>query len=249
MHLAPLLLLPPSEGKAIGGKLGKGRGIFSKHLQSQRAEVIKALSGAVAHLERDRLSNLLGVRGPLLDRALSATLELDKPEAAYLPAWQRYTGVVWSNLNPVTLDEGMRERILVPSALYGLNTSRDPIADYRLKMSVSLPELGKLSSFWRPRLTSVLFEKYAGSMIVDLLPEEHAAAFNFVELEEFCDLVRVRFLTANGKAAAGHGAKAAKGQLARTILHGGLDATEDFRFEGWRVRRSAKELLVLAPRT
>jgi len=248
MSVAPFLLLPPSEGKAEGGKGGKGRASFSKQLKMQRIEVVQALSFAVAHLEKDRLSALLGVRGPLLERALQATIDLPQAGAAKMPAWQRYNGVVWSNLDPASLADDARGRILVPSALYGLSSADDLIADYRLKMSVSLPELGKLSSFWRQSLTSILCEEFAGSTLVNLLPGEHAAAFDFEELETSCEVVHVRFLATDGKAAAGHGAKAVKGQLARAILSDGLEAIKDFRFEGWRVRRKAQELFVLAPR-
>ena len=107
----PILLLPPSEGKATGGKSGArarwtpDRGAFAR-LEQHRVDVVEALGAAGGGDEK-----LLGVTGEHLARALDANTALIG--APTLPAWQRYTGVVWDHLDPATLTTEQRRRILV----------------------------------------------------------------------------------------------------------------------------------------
>ena len=84
----------------------------------------------------------------------------------------------------------------------------------------------------------------------DLLTTEHRRA---VDLGVIAPkrLTVVDFRTADGRGAAGHGAKAAKGRFARHLLDSAGDAlstAEDFEWEGWKVRVEDPGLvLVLAP--
>ena len=84
-------------------------------------------------------------------------------------------------------------------------------------------------------------------MVVDLLPKEYAAAVDFAQLACSAGVLRVRFVSADGAAAIGHGAKAVKGRLAAHLLVEGLEAAPGFRWEGWRARRTAEGLVVSAP--
>jgi hypothetical protein len=107
----PMLLLPPSEGKAEGGRRRTAiwtpdTGSFGAHLGELRGEVVEAL--AVAHGGDHKL---LGVKGDHLLRAQSANSTLIG--APVLPAWQRYTGVVWDHLDPATLPAAARTHITV----------------------------------------------------------------------------------------------------------------------------------------
>src|SRR4051794_19153840 len=143
-----VVLLPPSEGKAEGG-LGRwspSSGRFGRRLSAPRQAVIDALA------DSELSERQLGVRGELLDRALRATAAIVDGRARRLSAWQRYTGVVWQHLDPATLDEEQRARILVPSALLGFVAGNDPVPDHRLKFDVRLHgELHqRLDRFWRP---------------------------------------------------------------------------------------------------
>ncbi len=190
---------------------------------------------------------MLCVRGDLLERAVEATARLVAGTARVLPAWRRYTGVVWAGLDPATLTPGDRRRILVPSGLYGITTAADPVADYRLRLLIALGPLGRLSTFWRPTVTSALVARSRGRVIVDLLPAEHAAAIDFATLAGSCRVVRVRFVSADGGSAVGHEAKTAKGRLARMLLDEGLAGVPDFRFEGWRAEAVGDLVTVAAP--
>ena len=173
----PLLLLPPSEGKAAGGRRPGRPDSFADELAGPRAAVLAELGRVLRRPDARTRAAVLGVRGELLDRALAATGELVDGTAPVLPAWRRYSGVVWAGLDPATLAPADRRRILVPSALYGLTTAADPVADYRLKLLVVARDaLGRLSTFWRPSLTPALAARARGRVVVDLLPAEHAHA-------------------------------------------------------------------------
>jgi len=198
----PIVLLPPSEGKAAGGRgaWDPASGAFGG-LAAQRAVVARAL-----------------------DRSL-----LDG--APVLPAWQRYTGVVWQHLDPGSLSPAARRRIVVVSGLLGLVRGDDPVPDHRLKLSVTLGRLGRLDRWWRPVLTDALRAHAGRRPVWDLLPNEHAAAV----VLEGVRCTRVRCVTADGAGAAGHAAKAVKGIAARTILErGDLGA---LAWQGWRAER------------
>jgi uncharacterized protein len=216
-----MLLLPPSEGKATGGSSRRARwtpdtGAFGSRLSDRRIEVVEALAAVGGGDEK-----LLGVKGEHLLRAQSANASLIG--AATLPAWQRYTGVVWDHLDPATLPQAARKQIVVVSGLLGLVRGDDPTPDYRLKMGANLRPLGKLSTWWRGDLSAELQRAARRRFIVDLLPQEHRAAVDLAGL----DGVSLTLVDPTGKPG-GHFAKAAKGELARAILLDGVGV-----LEGW----------------
>lgn len=209
-----------------------------------RAGLRHALDGAV---DDSALSKLLGVRGALLDDAVEASRRLAHGRPLLLPAWQRYTGVVWSFLDPGTLRGDQRERILIPSGVYGLTTAEDPIADYRLKLSVALPGVGGLARFWRPHVSRSLAASAVGATVVEMLPDEHVAAIDLDAISEQADVVRVSFIDRSGSRSVGHAAKAVKGIAARTVIEDGIDALSGLRFEGWKARRVPSGFEIVAP--
>lgn len=238
---APFLLLPPSEGKTKGGRapgapsvVRAKPGPFDAALAAPRDEVRRALAAALRTADDATAAKVLGVRGELLVRARDATAAYLRGDAPVLPASRRYTGVVWDHLGPMRAPEA--RRVLVPSALYGLTTAADPVADYRLKFSVALPRVGNLGRYWRAPLTDALLAHARRRVVVDLLPGEHAGAFDRARVDDALTVVRVRFRTADGTGAAGHDAKAVKGAVARAVLDDGLDALRGFRWQGWRAR-------------
>lgn len=238
-----VLLLPPSEGKASGGA-GRWRptsGTFGRRLGDGRRQVIEALAGT------DLGPKHLGVSGELLARATAATEAIVAGKARALPAHERYTGVVWEHVDPATLDDERRRRVLVPSALLGLVAATDPAPDHRLKFDVSLPGIGRLDRFWRPVTTDALRARPAATF-VDLLPNEHRAA---VDLDALATrsrkhtLVRTAFLGATG-----HDAKAVKGELARHLLDHGLtiDTAASFSWQGWTATYDEDSRVLVASR-
>ena len=216
-----LILVPPSEGKAEGGRAGSAwdpsSGASGRALGPMRHQVADALRRTKGGTEK-----LLGVKGPALARARAANTSL--MGSPTLPAWQRYTGVVWDHLDLASMPAADRsaatKRLFVPSGLMGLVRSDEPVPDYKLKMGASLPGTGRLSAWWREALTDELIRvaRRAGT-VVDLLPQEHAAA---VDWERLSGVVRVVHVDLVSKAPSGrvggHDAKAAKGLLARRLL-------------------------------
>ncbi len=247
MPRPPLLLLPPSEGKATGGRPPSAPGSFDDALARPRSLVLDELARVLRSRRPDVQSRVLGVKGELLDRAMVATEALVAGSAPVLPAWRRYTGVVWAGLDPGTLTAADRRRLLVISGLYGITSAADPVADYRLKLLVSLGRLGRLSTFWRPAVTGVLAEKVRGRVVVDLLPAEHAHAVDLGALAGAARVVQVRFVTADGNRAVGHEAKSAKGRLARTLLDEGLDGVPGFASGGWKATVEGDVVTAKAP--
>jgi cytoplasmic iron level regulating protein YaaA (DUF328/UPF0246 family) len=217
-----VVLLPPSEGKAPGGD-GPGweptDGAFGE-LAPQRIRVHNALKRA-----KGGTAKALGAKGDLLRAAKAANLTA--VSGPTLPAHERFTGVVWGHLDPPTLDPAARRRaaqgVIVLSALTGLTAWDDPVPDFRLKLSASLPPVGNLATFWRTTVSAALNDRLAGHTVVDLLPNEHRAAWS-PEPDGY-DLRRPALLFRDGRTA-GHAGKAAKGLLARALLTSGdVDAT------------------------
>ena len=210
----PTILLPPSEGKAPGGS-GRGwdpaSGRFGR-LVDERLAVAEALTEAGGGSEK-----MLGARGELLDRARAANRSV--VGAPTLPAWRRFTGVVWTALDPPTLSAEAKRRarasVVVVSALTGLTGWSDPVPDFRLKLSARAPGLGRLDAFWREPLSTLLNRHLARRTVVDLLPNEHRAAW--VPDPSRYRLLRPQFTTRSG-APGGHAAKHAKGLLVRALL-------------------------------
>ena len=212
-----------------------------------RRDVRAELGAFLTSASTTEQSKLFCVRGPLLDRAVHATQAIVRGRPPVLPAWQRYEGVVWAHLDPATLPADARERLVIPSGLYGVTTGEDLIADYRLKMSVRLGSLGMLASFWRSPVSGALGRRAAGQVVVDLLPQEHRAAIDTAVISRSATVVSVAFVSSDGRNAAGHAAKAVKGIVARRVLTDGLSALEDCEWEGWTAQRKANGVQVIAP--
>lgn len=242
---ATYVLLPPSESKEPGGRVRAAPGLFDDVLATARRDVLAALAPVLASAPED-FARVANVRGALLERARVATDLLVAGRAPTLPAWRRYNGVVWSHLDAASLSPAQRRRLLIPSALYGLNCGTDEVAEYRLTMKVRLGDLGPLSAFWRPHLVRAL-DLVGRATIVNLLPKEHAAAIGDAS-DLTARMVTVGFVRHDGEGVAGHDAKAAKGVVGRLVVTQGLAALDGFRWRGWRASRQGDDYQVRAPR-
>jgi hypothetical protein len=157
-----------------------------------------------------------------------------------LPAIERYTGVLYKELDAASLRAPARRRldrsVLVVSGLWGLVAPRDPIPHYKLKMSASVAPLGRLSTWWRPGVTDAVAARAHRALVWDLLPIEHSAAVSWPAVEPF-ERVTVRFVDAQGKTIS-HWNKLLKGSLVRWLAETGttdVDALEAFQHpQGYR---------------
>jgi uncharacterized protein len=237
---APLILIPPSEAKREGGRQRARVGSFDDDLAEARGVVAARLRELVQSAPDARLAEILGVRGTLFERARHSTVAMLDGRAPLMPVWQRYSGVVWSHLEPDTLTAAQRRRLIVPSGLYGLNAGDDVIADYRLKMSARLGR-ESMSTFWRSRLSTSLVRIANDRVVYDMLPLEHRAAL--IGLGSHVRLMTVTFTHgANGRLA-GHDAKAAKGAFARHLIVGATP--EAFAWRGWSAHAHDGEIRVV----
>ena len=214
MAARTVILIPPSEGKADGGGGVPYRPgtLALADLDQARAEILTAL----------------GADHPL-------------HTAPTTPAVERYTGVLYQELDAASLRGTPRRRlrrdVLIASGLWGFVAPSDPIPDYRLKMGARLEPLGKLSTWWRPHLTAALEGRTRGATVWDLLPNEHAAAIDWSGLNPR-RRVTIRFLDASGRTVS-HWNKLLKGSIVRWLAETGETdprALDDFDHpQGYRL--------------
>jgi len=250
----PIVLLPPSEGKADGGQRRKLalRSMSNRSLTAQRETTIDALAAAVDGSDAAR-GKLLGVKGAALAAATDANRTIRTSPT--MPAIERYTGVLYDALDVESLGPTDRERldqqVRILSGLWGVVSPIDRIPDYKLKMGASLPGIGRLATAWREPITDALTESTSGATVWNLLPNEHAAAWAPPEvgtMDAPAAILTVKFLdegpTVDGRrtfTTVNHWNKLLKGALVRFVLATGADepgALSTFRHpEGYRYDR------------
>ncbi|HEY8702119.1 MAG TPA: peroxide stress protein YaaA [Arthrobacter sp.] len=211
-----LILLPPSEGKtpAPGGSAVDWPSLSFPSLNTYRAKVLESLGTVSAH--EDALA-LLGVGASLRDDVERNTRLIAEPAA---PAHRIYSGVLYDALGYKSLTPAQRRKadasVLVISALWGAIRFADRVPAYRLSMGTSLPDVGRLASFWKPQLTQALTEMTAGELVVDCRSSTYAAAWTPTPLRTVAVNV---FTELNGvRKVVSHFAKHTRGELARHLL-------------------------------
>lgn len=207
-----ILLLPPSEGKAMGGEgmWDPSSGRYGSMLDRHRSVICSDLLNHESRPQHARFDT-----------------------AGCLPAHQRYNGVVWKHLDPASLDPAAaavaRRSVLVVSALGGFFAWDDPVPGYKLKMSASTIATGRLTKYWLPVLSPLLRD----TSVIDLTALEQSAA---LLRPRRSDWVRVELLGPQGQRSGHHG-KAAKGRLARLLLERGPEVLDGYvDVEGWVAR-------------
>ncbi len=225
----PLVLLPPSEGKTPDGDgpPWKAGALSHPALDRNRRQVLDALAAAV---RGPGAGALLGVKGEALAAAITADRTVRRSPT--MPAIERYSGVLYTELDHATLPAASRRRldacVRIVSGAFGLVSPSDPIPDYKLKMGATLPPMGRLATWWRPAIEAEVRELAAGRTIWDLLPTEHAAACRTGALGA-ARVLTVRFVDDVGNGATrrlvtvSHWNKLLKGALVRHLLATGLD--------------------------
>lgn len=220
-----LVLLPPSEGKAPGGRGAplSLAGLSHPALNGVRARLVTALQSA-AVADPAGLQAALGCPAGEVDKDAVLTT------SGTLPAARRYTGVVYEALSYATLSPAGRRRanasLRVASALFGLLSPTDRVPAYRLSGSTSLPGVGSLAAAWRPVLEPEL-TAHRG-LVVDLRSGPYAA------LARVPGAVQVRVLreTDGTRSVVSHDNKHTKGLLARALCEGGARSVEDVAAAG-----------------
>ena len=220
-----LVLLPPSEGKADGGR---GAPLDLTGLSHPALNPVRAR--LVAALEQAAVDDLAGLARALGCAGTEAEKDLRLATSGTLPASRRYTGVVYEALSYATLSPSGRRRanasLRVASALFGLLAPTDRIPAYRLSGGTSLPGVGSLAAAWRPALEPEL-AAHRG-LVVDLRSGPYAA------LARVPDAVQVRVLRETGgtRTVVSHDNKYTKGLLARELCERGARSVADVAAAG-----------------
>ena len=219
---AVLVLLPPSEGKAVGvdGPVLDFAELAFPALNRTRRDLVRELV-RLAKREPAALQKALG----LSDRQRH---ELDRNalllRAPTLPASELYTGIVYDNLSFSTLTGAgltrAQESLVVASALFGLLRPSDCVPSYRMSGDTVLPGLGGLAPRWRPALEPLLAQQ---ELVVDLRSGAYAA------LARVPDAVHVRVLrdVDGRRTVVSHDNKWTKGKLARALCEHGARSVAD----------------------
>ena len=138
-----------------------------------------------------------------------------------VPAIDRYTGVVYENINWTNLSNKaqkyLQDHIMIFSGLFGMLQPQTPIPNYKLKMNVL-----SLQNHWRPVLTEALSKE---DFIIDLLPQVHRKAYipnDNVYQVDFSVIKKGK------KTAAGHFGKAVKGQFIQYLAKNNIRSIDEF---------------------
>ncbi|CAM5434251.1 Peroxide stress protein YaaA OS=Tsukamurella paurometabola (strain ATCC 8368 / DSM / CCUG 35730/ CIP 100753 / JCM 10117 / KCTC 9821 / NBRC 16120 / NCIMB 702349 / NCTC 13040) OX=521096 GN=Tpau_1706 PE=4 SV=1 [Tsukamurella paurometabola] len=170
-----LILLPPSETKAGGGR---GAPLDLSRLTFPSLTAIRErLVDALVDVSQDD-----GAARAALGLSDGQTDELERNRvlrsAPTRPAIEQYTGVLYDALDVRGLTRAQRAkadvRLAVGSALFGVVGAVDPIPAYRLSSGSKLPGLGTLAAQWKPALADALAEADRG-LVVDLRSGGYAA--------------------------------------------------------------------------
>ncbi len=165
------ILLPPSKGQHAGGTGTPWSELGAQVSPAQRT-VAKALRSAMRTGNQTQLAKLLGATGDTLRdaRAMNSTV-LQSPT---MPAIERYRGVLYEELAYATMLAAARRRadrsLLIFGALHGVALARAPLPAHRLAFTAAFPELGRLATWWRPRITEELGRMLQGAVVWDLSP-------------------------------------------------------------------------------
>ena len=228
-----LILLPPSEGKATSGTgpAVDPESLVLPALAPARREVLAALEELCSGPE----DTALEVLGLTPGQAEAIKRDLDAATAPTLRAADLYTGVLYDRMGlPGLLREHpdrVRERVLIFSGLWGVVGPDDALPPYRLSMGVKLPPLGGLGAYWRKAMAEPLRELAADRLLVDCRSATYAAAFKprgaAAERLVSVRVLRERVVDGRvGRSVVSHMAKATRGDIARSLLANGVEATD-----------------------
>lgn len=216
-----LLLLPPSEGKtpAVAGEpLDLTNLSFTDGLLAARERMLATLIKTSSGQPTRALRTLKLSKNQAEELALNAQLST----APTAPAAEIYSGVLFNALGLQTLSKAQLERagtrILICSSLFGMVAPSDRIPAYRLSGDVTLPRLGKVSTFWRKHLAKAMATR-KDELIVDFRSSTYVSFWPLPpELGSRAVTVKIWQQGSNGqRVAVSHFNKESKGKIARIL--------------------------------
>lgn len=195
------ILLPPSEKTQPGGnpfapdmfdyRTSNTFNYFNE-LNSDRRQLIAAMQQAVEAGEN--LEAMFGVAEDDLEDVIDINAEIY--DAPLMSALDRFSpGIMYDAMDFPGLPTGAQRRLLengiIFSGLFGLLRPDDLIPDHRLPMNVIVPEIGKLSDYWRPLISPVLNKELKDAFVWNFLPAALMDAWD--DERSYERIIRVRF--------------------------------------------------------
>lgn len=209
-----IFLLPPSETKESGGKK-TSKALSHKELDKTRKFLQAALIEICRNPEQAAKALKLGPKqmGEII-------VNLDLPNAKYLPALDRYTGTLYDALKEGGVSAAMRARagksMFIQSSLFGLISAEDEIPNYRLSAGSKLPGVN-LKKLWQEAHESV-WSNFSKEIVIDMRSNSYAELAPVPE-NIACYTVDVALEDKKGKRTKlNHFNKQAKGQFLRSAL-------------------------------
>jgi cytoplasmic iron level regulating protein YaaA (DUF328/UPF0246 family) len=239
-----LILLPPSEGKAVPrrGRPLRLDDLSFPGLYDARGTMLEALTD-LCRGDAAAAATVLGLGTTQLDEvARNAALR----EAPTARADRVYAGVVYEALDVAGLDAAARRRatswLAVTSSLFGLVRPGDRIPAYRLAGGVSLPGTGPVATYWSKHLDPAVREAAGRGLVVDLRSSTYVPFWRpGPDLAPRVVTVRVLHEIDGVRKVVSHFNKATKGRLVRALLQDGTAPSSPSRFAdhltglGWKV--------------
>lgn len=233
------ILLPPAEGKNPGGNpfapdmfdyRSSSTFNYFSDLNPERRQLITQLQAIIETGEG--LEALFGVKGDALAEAIEANNNVFN--APLMSALDRYSpGVMYKAMDFAGLPTGAQRRLLenaiIFSGLFGLLRPDDLIPNYKLRMDASLPEIGKVSKYWRTHISDLLNETLKEHTVWNLLPNMHRDAWD--DDHSYKIMIDVLFFDEkNGeRKAITHGVKPLRGQMVNYIVREMIEDVEDLK--------------------
>lgn len=164
-----------------------------KHLKTtepSQLEKARFLAEKVFRMRRSQLADLMSLSDKLADETIANAALWGLDGRPKIPALFGFTGLVYKNLDAISLDEFQLEyaqkKLRILSGLYGVLRPFDRIEAYRLEMGHKLG-VGKaknLVAFWKKILTSVLNKDLkVGEPVISMAAQEYNKALDQKKLK------------------------------------------------------------------
>ncbi len=205
---------------------------YFSDLNPERRDLINRLQQTIE--EGDNLEELFGVQGTHLEEAIEVNRNVYK--APLMSALDRYSpGILYKSMDFAGLPTGAQRRLLenavIFSGLFGLLRPDDLVPNYRLRMDAVLPEIGKVSSYWKEHLSGVLNKTIEGHVVWNMLPQIHRDAWE--DEHAYDQMIEILFFDEQGgeRSAVTHGVKPLRGQVVNYVVKEMIEEVDDL--EGW----------------
>lgn len=203
---------------------------YFSELNPERRRIIDSLHQTIE--SGANLESIFGVKGSDLEEAVQVNSEVYN--APLMSALDRYSpGVMYQSMNFTGLPTGAQRRLLengvIFSGLFGLLRPDDLIPNYKLSMDATLPEIGKVSSYWRPIISPVLNRALEDRFVWNLLPEVHREAWDDAHTYNLMVDVRFYVIEDGERQPVTHGVKPLRGQLVNFIVRETVEDLDNLR--------------------